>query len=365
MYVKDRRSTTPAVGILQLMTDPDQGEESAGQRGVPTIRSTGSDTHSSWIEESRFPPGTQLTERYRIVGRLGKGGMGEVYRADDLKLGQSVALKFLSEKLAEDEASLRRLHDEVRIAREIAHPSVCRVYDIGEADGVPFITMEYVDGEDLSILLRRIGRFPTDRAVQVARQVCAGLAAAHDKGVLHRDLKPANVMIDGRGRVRITDFGIAALADQMEGRSVQAGTPAYMAPEQLAGREVTIQSDIYSLGLILYEIFTGKEAFHAETLAQVQNLRESGPTTPSSHVPDMDPVAEQNKGLEGLAFQDSYWSFLVVDEDENSIGEVKRHICTPESLTGYFPRKLTVRRQSIWHRLSYFLRDTFLPILSL
>ncbi len=264
------------------------------QGSIPTVGPTLSDaSHPSSIHDSRFAAGTLLTERYRIVGRLGRGGMGEVYRADDLKLGQSVALKFLPERSADDPVWLRRLHDEVRIAREIAHPNVCRTYDIGEAEGEHFISMEYVDGEDLSSLLRRIGRFPTDKAVQVSRQLCAGIAAAHDKGVLHRDLKPANVMIDGRGRVRITDFGIAALADQMEHRSVQAGTPAYMAPEQLAGREVTERSDIYSLGLILYQIFTGREAFEAESLAQMQSLRETGPTTPSSHIPDMDPAAEQ------------------------------------------------------------------------
>ncbi len=250
--------------------------------------------HASGIDDGRFTAGTVLSERYRIVGRIGRGGMGEVYRADDLKLGQSVALKFLPESMATDAAWLRRLHDEVRVAREIAHPNICRVYDIGEVDGHHFITMEYIDGEDLSSLLRRIGRLPGDKATQIARQMCAGIAAAHERGVLHRDLKPANIMLDGRGDVRITDFGVAALAEQMTGKDARAGTPAYMAPEQLAGKHFTRRSDIYSLGLVLYEVYTGREAFHADSVAKLQRMRESGPpTTPSSYVDDMDPLVER------------------------------------------------------------------------
>src|SRR5207237_2309025 len=135
---------------------------------------------------------------------------------------------------------------------------VCRVYDIGETDNQVFLSMEYVDGEDLSSLLRRIGRLPHDKALEIGRKICAGLAAAHDKGVLHRDLKPANIMIDARGQVLIMDFGLAGIVGQIGGGEIRSGTPAYMAPEQLAGREVSVRSDIYSLGLVLYEMFTGK-----------------------------------------------------------------------------------------------------------
>ena len=138
----------------------------------------------------------------------------------------------------------------------IATCAACTIW--ARVDGAPFISMEYVDGEDLGSLLRRIGRLPGDKAVEIARKLCAGLAAAHEKGVLHRDLKPANVMIDGRGQVLIMDFGLAAIAEQIQGAEVRNGTPAYMAPEQLAGREVIERSDIYSLGLVLYEMFTGK-----------------------------------------------------------------------------------------------------------
>src|SRR5262245_40780914 len=183
--------------------------------------------------------------------------MGEVYRASDLTLNQPVALKFLPHAAASRPDLLDRFRGEVRIAREVSHPNVCRVYDIGEAEGATFLTMQYVDGEDLASLLRRIGRLPADKATEIARKLCAGLAAAHDKGVLHRDLKPANIMIDGRGQVLITDFGLAAIAGQVQ--DITSGTPAYMAPEQRAGREVSIRSDLYSLGLIMREMFAERD----------------------------------------------------------------------------------------------------------
>jgi predicted Ser/Thr protein kinase len=224
--------------------------------------------------EGRFVTGQMLAGRYRIVGLLGKGGMGEVYKAEDLKLNQTVALKFLPESIALDGRMLARFHNEVRIARQVAHPNVCRVYDIGEVDGLSFLSMEFIDGEDLSSLLRRIGRLPGDKAVELARQMCAGLAAAHEAGVLHRDLKPANVMIDGRGKARITDFGLAVVSEELRGEEATAGTPAYMAPEQLTGKEVTQRSDIYALGLVLYELFTGKRAFEAKSIQELIALHE-------------------------------------------------------------------------------------------
>jgi serine/threonine-protein kinase len=155
-----------------------------------------------------------LASRYRIISRLGKGGMGEVYRAEDIVLGQSVALKFLPESSSGNLNLLKRFYDEARIARQITHPNVCRVYDIGEIEGQPYLSMEYIDGEDLASLLRRIGRLPTDKATEFARKMCAGLTAAHAQGVLHRDLKPANIMVDGRGELRITDFGLAAALEK-------------------------------------------------------------------------------------------------------------------------------------------------------
>src|SRR5271154_2023915 len=251
-------------------------------------------TSSDPISGGRFAAGQIIAERYRVVALAGKGGMGEVYRAEDLKLGQVVAIKFLPEALLQDSSALARFHSEVRIARQVSHPNVCRVFDIGDADGVLFLTMEYVDGEDLASVVRRIGRLSPDKATEIARQICAGLAAAHERGVVHRDLKPANVMLDGAGKVRLTDFGLAAIAANIHGAEVRAGTPAYMAPEQLAGKEVTIKCDLYSLGLVLYEILTGKRAFEAATLPELLRLREeSAPASPSSLVKDLDPLLER------------------------------------------------------------------------
>jgi serine/threonine protein kinase len=220
--------------------------------------------------------------------------MGEVYRAEDLKLAQLVAIKFLPASLSEDAGALARFHSEVRIARQVSHPNVCRVFDIGDADGVPFLTMEYVDGEDLASLIRRIGRLSPDKAIEIARQMCAGLAAAHERGVVHRDLKPANLMLDNSGKIRITDFGLASIAASMDGSDVKAGTPAYMAPEQLEGKEVTVKSDLYSLGLVLYEILTGKRVYDAATLPELMRQREkTTPTSPSTLVRDLDPAVER------------------------------------------------------------------------
>jgi hypothetical protein len=277
--------------LANLDVTPRQGSSDRPSRdsrsGVTS--STGWLTSSGAIDHGRFAPGTLLGNRYRIVERLGRGGMGEVYRADDLKLGQPVALKFLPADVDRDPARLTQLHTEVRMARQVSHPNVCRVYDIDEIEGSTFLSMEYVDGEDLSTLLRRVGRFPEDRALEIARQICAGLSAAHERDVVHRDLKPANVMLDGTGKVRLTDFGLAGAA----GEALRAGTPAYMAPEQLAGAEITPRSDIYALGLVLYEIFTGQRALDGKNLAELIHKREqSGITPPTALVRSLDPKIE-------------------------------------------------------------------------
>lgn len=233
-------------------------------------------------DEGRFVPGTLLAGRYRVIGLLGQGGMGEVYRATDLMLGQSVALKLLPESAAKNARVLERFHGEVRVARQVSHPNVCRVYDIGETDGLPFISMEYVDGEDLAGLLKRIGRLPGDKAAETARKICAGLGAAHDRGIIHRDLKPQNVMLNRRGEVVIMDFGLAAIAEQLTGIEARNGTPAYMSPEQLKGAEVTAKSDVYALGLVIYELFSGKRPFEARDIAELIAKQESHQYAPVS-----------------------------------------------------------------------------------
>jgi len=277
--------------------DPDIAETLAVEHAAASAPSNSSISHissSSFADEGRFTPGTLIGGRYRIIGLLGRGGMGEVYRATDLALGQSVALKFLPEEAAQNQRLLERFHGEVRIARQVSHPNVCRVYDIGQAEGMPFISMEYVDGEDLASLLLRIGRLPADKALETARKLCAGLAAAHDRGIIHRDLKPQNIMINKRGDVVIMDFGLAAVAEQLSGAEVRNGTPAYMAPEQLRGAEVTAKSDIYSLGLVFYELFTGKRPFDAKNVQAMLRLQESAQLTSMTSVAaDIDPGVEK------------------------------------------------------------------------
>ncbi|MGQ0733158.1 MAG: serine/threonine-protein kinase [Acidobacteriota bacterium] len=246
------------------------------------------------VTAGAFTPGAVIADRYRVIGLLGRGGMGEVYRADDLKLGTAVALKFLPRAIAADPSRYQRFLEEVRLSREVSHPNVCRVHDIAEFAGMHFLSMEYIDGEDCASLLKRIGRLPADKALDVARQTAAGLAAAHHRGILHRDLKPANIMLDGRGRVRITDFGLAVGMEASPSAHDASGTPAYMAPEQFAGEAATVRSDIYALGLVLYELYTGRRAFSAASLEElIDRKRHEVPPAPATLVNAMDPAVDR------------------------------------------------------------------------
>lgn len=281
----------PSCGATQN-ADQMPTQEAPSPPGSPSVTADFPVASASFARVT-YVPGQIVAERYRIIALLGRGGMGEVYRADDLKLGQPVSLKFLPPGLAARAGVVEQFHAEVRNARQVSHPNVCRVYDIGEAEGQAFISMEYVDGEDLAALLRRIGRLPKGKADDVARQLCAGLAAAHDKGVLHRDLKPSNVMLDGSGRVRITDFGLAVVAEEQTPGEV-VGTPAYMAPEQFEGKGVTVRSDLYSLGLVLYEVYTGRRALEAGNYAEWRARHAStSPQSPADVEPDIGDAAER------------------------------------------------------------------------
>ena len=246
-------------------------------------------------EEALFVPGNVLAKRYRIVSLLGRGGMGEVYRADDLTLEQPVALKFLPEALNRNEGLLKALYNEVRQVRRVSHRHVCRVYDIGEAEGRHFLTMEYIEGEDLGSLLHRIGRLPCDKAVELGRQLCAGLQAAHEEGLLHLDLKPGNLMIDRGGALRITDFGLARLSRDAETETRRAGTPAYMAPEQILEGRASAQSDLYAVGLVLYAMVTGRRVLPTNNPVEIARWHQSGetPEPPSRLVADLDREVER------------------------------------------------------------------------
>lgn len=207
------------------------------------------------VEPPQFSAGDLFAGRFRMIARVGRGGMGDVWRADDLVLEAPVALKLIR---SASPAERTRILQEVRLARQVTHPAVCRVFDVGEAGETIFYSMEFVRGEDLAALLKRSGRLTSERVVEIARQLCAGLAAAHAQGVLHRDLKPANVLVDQDGRVQITDFGIAVTSGDRAPHALM-GTLGYMAPEQLEpGAPLTEHTDLYALGVVLYELVTGQ-----------------------------------------------------------------------------------------------------------
>ena len=244
---------------------------------------------NSW----RFSPGDMIAaQRYKILEPLGGGGAGEVYRAHDQIMDQDVALKFLALGQTGNARTRSRFVSEVATAREVAHPNVVRVYDIGQlADGEVFISMEFIDGEDLASLLHRSCGISREKTVQIARELCAGLGAAHEHGVLHRDLKPSNIVIDRDGHVHITDFGIAAFVPTAADELPLAGTPAFMAPGLFQHKQPSIQSDLYALGIVLYEIATGKEPFGGVPADGLQAAAKLIP--PSVLCPEMEPALER------------------------------------------------------------------------
>jgi serine/threonine protein kinase len=211
--------------------------------------------------------GSTFAERYQIIEELGKGGMGKVYKVLDKDIKEKVALKLLSPEIASDEKTIERFSNELKFARKISHRNVCRMYDLGKEEGNHYITMEFVPGEDLKRLVRKVGQLSAGKTIFIAKQMCEGLAEAHRLGVVHRDLKPQNVMVDEEGNARIMDFGIARSlkAKGVTGSGVMIGTPEYMSPEQAEVKEVDLRSDIYSLGVILYEMLTGQVPFEGET----------------------------------------------------------------------------------------------------
>ncbi len=224
-------------------------------------------------------PGTTFARRYQVIEDLGKGGMGRVYKVFDTEVREKLALKLLNPEIASDDATIERFRNELRLARGISHRNICRMHDLGREENTYYITMEYVSGEDLKSLIHRIGALPFAKAVSIARQVCDGLGEAHRVGVIHRDLKPQNIMIDRDGTARIMDFGIAR---SVKGKGItdakaMIGTPEYMSPEQVEGKEADARSDIYALGAVLFEMLTGRLPFEGETPLTIAVKQKSEP----------------------------------------------------------------------------------------
>ncbi len=232
--------------------------------------------------------GAIFAQRYQIIEELGAGGMGRVYRVHDRKVDEEIALKLIRPDVASNRSVLERFSKELTNARGVVHPNVARMFDLNEEGHVPYITMEYVRGENLKRLIRKVGRLAPGQAIPIACQICAGLEAAHRRDVVHRDLKPQNIMIDEDGQAKILDFGLARKlsGDAADPRSSRSGTPAYVAPEQVSGLPVDGRSDVYSLGVVLYEMLTGRTPFQAASVEALVDMHvRERPQDPRSHAP--------------------------------------------------------------------------------
>ena len=263
-----------AIKCPKCQAENPETKQFCGDCGTPlpsakTPRPEVTETFQTPIKE--LTTGSTFANRYQVIEELGKGGMGRVYKVFDNKIKEKVALKLIKPEVASDKETLERFNNELRLARKVRHKNVCGMFDLGEEEGVHFITMEYVQGEDLKSMIRMMGQLSPGQIVSIGEQVCDGLAEAHSLGVVHRDLKPQNIMIDKGGNAKIMDFGIARSVREkgITGASVMIGTPEYMSPEQTEAKEVDQRSDIYSLGIILYEMATGRVPFEGETALSI------------------------------------------------------------------------------------------------
>ena len=303
--------------------------------------------------------GSTFADRYQIIEELGKGGMGKVYKVHDTEIKEKVALKLLKPEIAADKKTIERFRNEIRLARKIVHQNVGRMFDLGKAEGSYFITMEYVPGQDLKGLIRQSRQLTVGTTISIAKQICEGLAEAHKLGVVHRDLKPSNIMIDKEGNARIMDFGIARSleAKGITGAGVMIGTPEYMSPEQAEVKEVDQRSDIYSLGVILYEMVTGRVPFEGETpLGIAMKHKSEAPKDPkelNAQIPE-----DLSRVILRCMEKDKEKRFQSAGEVRSELGNIEKGIATTEKVV---PKRKPITSKEI--TVTFGLKKLFIPTL--
>jgi len=303
--------------------------------------------------------GTLFADRYEIIEELGKGGMGKVYRVEDAKTKEEIALKLIKPEIASDKKTIDRFRNELTTARKIRHKNICGMYDLDEDRGVYYITMEYVLGQNLKGLIRQTGKLAISTVISIAKQICEGLSEAHKLGVVHRDIKPNNIMIDKGGNARIMDFGIARSLETkgITGAGVMIGTPEYMSPEQVEGKEVDQRSDIYSLGVILYEMVTGKLPFEGDTPLSIAMKHKSEPPPNPKELNVQIPEDLSNLILSCME-KDKEKRYQTAEELLSELTKIEKGIPSTEKI---LPRKRPITSKEI--TVQFKLKKLFIPAL--
>jgi tetratricopeptide (TPR) repeat protein len=302
--------------------------------------------------------GSTFAGRYQIIEQIGRGGMGRVYKALDKDIEEKVALKLLNPEIAADEKIIKRFRNELKFARKITHKNVCRMFDLNEEEGTPYITMEYVPGEDLKSSVRRMGQLTIGKAISVAKQICEGLAEAHRLGVVHRDLKPQNIMIDSEGNAHIMDFGIA-LSVETKGvteAGVIIGTPEYMSPEQVEGKQADKRSDVYSVGVIIYEMVTGRVPFEGDTALSIALKHKSEMPRKPKELNDLIPV-DLNRLILKCMEKDKEKRFRGADELLSELLNIEQGLPTQERVV---PKRIPLTAREI--TVQFKMKKIFVPV---